>query len=105
MYTPNHTPISHQAFYTIFSKTETCQCKNPIVGSFNYKGIITNLELYQDSWQYDIEAYTFYINNFNQQNGFFPVTSVQVNNCIEWLTECLECQKKLSHQLTGSNLA
>lgn len=98
------TPKRHQAIYTFFSQVEECKCENPIVGTFAYKGIIV-LDLYQNTWQTDIEAYTFYINKFNQQNSFFPVTSVQVNNCIQWLTECIECKKKLSHELTGSNIA
>lgn len=105
MCTPNHTPVSHQASYTYYSKAQFCQCQDPIVGTFNYKGIITNLDLYQSTWQYDIATYTYYINCFNKQNDFPPVTSVQVNNCIDWVTECLECKTNLSHQLKGSNLA
>jgi len=97
--TPN---TNHQLQST---NTLKCTCVNPQVGTLNYKGIIVNMELYQNAWQDEIEAYRFYINAFNRQNSLFEIETLEVTNHVEWLNECNVCTKKLVHKIEGENKA
>lgn len=82
-----------------------CTCVNPQVGALNYKGIINGTELYQNSWQDEVEAYKFYINRFNLKNSLFEIDTLEVTNHVEWFKSCPECSKSLVHKIEGENKA
>lgn len=99
---PSGQERSHFPFTT--SKANTCNCENAVIGLLDYKEILC-LNISQQHWQNEIETYTFYINQYNQNKGLPLVNAVEINNNIHWFNHCAECGKKVTNTIAGNNIA
>lgn len=94
---------NHQSSNFNLIAVKSCKCSNPVVAKLNYLNVVSEMEIHQENWQIDVQAYLFYINEFNSLNGFSPIKTIDINNNIEWLKACTKCKGKLVHKLDENN--